>query len=378
MNAHGNIRLNLQWLPYTIPYKPGTYIAFPSHIKDIIRATNKEIGGVILFSKPLMHADRKLLLANSIFLSAGEAGYVHWSRVLHTIQHKSYMIFHTHPKDNPGYQGYSSGDLGLLLKYSLQTYKHNIPVHYCLSTGKDVHFTFIDPVVINIIRTLMKVLKPMVIARFPGQTDASFQAYFLSFFKLLFDSFEWYCVTKYAEIPHSDIAALSELDKISFTPYSGYDKLRYVVNSFLQLQEGRPYRENPIIMYIYDQYEPASRNIHMTITGSKQEEIPTILDYMGLFKTTSVKNIDFFKDDYAGVECLDSGKIYNETVPWSQEAILGNLEPLSPYYGGSLGKVVYFNNSYTHIKRSKSKTRKFHRRKTSSKNRNGTAFHPEV
>jgi hypothetical protein len=163
---------------------PGTYIAFPNHIKDIIRATDKEIGGVILFSKPEIHADRKVLLANSIFLTAGEVGRVDWSRTLTTINNGSYMIFHTHPKDNPGYQGYSSDDLILLFRYSLQTYKHNAPIHFCLSTGKDIHFTFVDPVVITVIRTLMKMLKPIVIAKFPGLgiTDTIFQDTFMMFF----------------------------------------------------------------------------------------------------------------------------------------------------------------------------------------------------
>jgi hypothetical protein len=378
IEMNGVTRLNLKWLPYTIPYRLGTYIAFPSHIKDVIRATDKEIGGVILFSKPEIHANKKILLANSIFLSAGEAARVQWSRILTTIKHGSYMIFHTHPKDNPGYQGYSSDDLYLLLFYGLKSYKYNVPIHYCLSTGKDIHFTFIDPVVITIIRTLMKLLKPMVIARFPGTTDSSFQIQFMLFFKMLLDSFQMYCVIAYAAIPHSDTRALSELDTISFTPYSGYDKLKRAVNSFLVLEEGRIYTDNPIIMFIYENYEIVASRIYVTIEGSTQEQIPHILTYMGLFKTSSLKKEAFFRDDHAGIQCLDSGKIYDETVPWVQEGVIENLEPLSPYHGGSLGKVVYFNNSYKHIRKSKLKTRKTHRRKTSSKNRNGTAFHPEV
>jgi len=370
------INLNLSWAPYQLPYAPGTYIAFPNHIKDIIRATDKEIGGVILFSKPEIHADRKLLLANSIFLTAGEIGEVNWTRTLTTIQHGSFMIFHTHPKDNRGYQGYSSQDLHLLLMYSLKTYKHNVPVHFCLSTGKDIHFTFIDPVVITIIRTLMKILKPIVISRFPqfGITDKMFQNYFMTFFKLLFDSFEKYCITKYADIPHSDIAALSELDTISFLPSKTYDKLKQIVNAFFVLEEARIYRENPVVMYIYEQYDfVAFSRLNIIIGDTIQaEQIPNLLSYISLFKTTSAKNEDFFKVDHAGLQCNDSGKIYNETVPWNQDSPIRSLEPLSPYEGGSLGKVVYFNNSYAHIKRSrsKSKTKKSLRRKTLSKNRN--------
>jgi len=371
------VNLNLSWAPYQLPYAPGTYIAFPNHIKDIIRATDKEIGGVILFSKPEIHADRKLLLANSIFLTAGETTKVDVSSTLTGITHSSYMIFHTHPKDNPGYQGYSSDDLYSLFYYCLKTYKHNAPIHFCLSTGKDIHFTFVDPVVITVIRTLMKMLKPIVISRFPqfGITDKMFQNYFMMFFKLLLDSFEKYCVTKYAQVPHSDIAALNELDKISFLPSSTYDKLKQIVNAFLLLEEGRIYRENPVVMYIYDQYDfVAFSRLKITITNAKAEEMPDIINYMGLFKTTSAKNEDFFKADHSAIQCLDSGKIYNETIPWNQAVPIKSLQPLSPYEGGSLGKVVYFNNSYAHIKRSKSrsksKTKKSLRRKTSSKNRN--------
>jgi len=363
------VTLNLSWAPYPLPYHLGTYIAFPTHIRDIIRASDKEIGGIILFSKPEIHADRKVLLANSIFLTAGEVTHVDINITLATIKHGSYMIFHTHPKDNLGYQGYSSADLILLLIYNLKGYKHNVPVHYCLSTGKDIHFTFIDPIVVTIIRTLMKMLKSIVIAKFPDvvTTDLIFQNYFLNgFFKMLLDAFEEYCLQTYARIPHSDIAALNQLDTISFTPYSGYDKLKLAVASLLQLERGRKYRENPVVMFIFEQYEIVGSKLNIGITNARPDEIPDILNYIGLFKTSSAKNEDFFKVDHSGLQCHDSGKIYNETVPWIQDAVLHNLDPLSPYEGGSLGKVVYFNNSYTRIKRSKSKskTRKFLRRKS--------------
>ena len=364
------VNLNLSWAPYALPYEIGTYIAFPSHIKDIIRATDKEIGGIILFSKD---AHRKLLVANSIFLTAGEVTHVDLNSILATITHGSYMVFHTHPKDNHGYQGYSSADLLVFLIYNLKTYKRKVPVHFCLSTGKDIHFTFIDPVVITIIRTLMKMLKPIVMAKFPDvvTTDLIFQTYFINgFFKMLFDAFEEYCLHTYAHIPHSDIAALSQLDKISFTPYSGYDKLKQAVGSLLRIERGNIYRENPIVMFIFEQYEVVASRLNIGITNAPQNQIPHILNYIGLFKTTSAKNEEFFKADHSGLLCNDSGKIYNETVPWNRDVIISNLDPLSPYEGGSLGKVVYFNNSYTHIKRSKSKTRKISRRKISSKYRN--------
>ena len=359
----GKVNLNLSWAPYPLPYEPGTHIAFPSHIKDIIKATDKEIGGIILFSKPQEDAHGKLLLANSIFLTAGEFTHVDLHFTLTTITHGSYMVFHTHPKGNHGYQGYSSADLLVFLFYNLKTYKHKVPVHYCLSTGNDIHFTFIDPVVITIIRTLMKMLKPIVMHTFPNliKTDLLFQNYFINgFFKMLFDAFEDYCLHRYLSSPvHSDINALTELDTISFTPYSGYDKLKGAVNTLLQTERGRIYREDPVIRFIYQQYEVVASKLNIGIFGATPEDIPHILNYIGLFKTTSTTNELFFNEHHhSALHCTDSGKIYNETVPWNRDVVLSNLDPLSPYQGGSLGKVVYFNNSYAHIKRSKLKTRK--------------------
>jgi len=360
------VNLNLSWAPYQLPYAPGTYIAFPNHIKDIIRATDKEIGGVILFSKPEIHADRKLLLANSIFLTAGEIGDVDWTRTLTTIQHGSFMMFHTHPKDNRGYQGYSSQDLHLLLMYSLKTYKHNVPVHFCLSTGKDIHFTFIDPVIMKLIRTIMKLMKPNFIKKFPGAIHTVFEEAFIDYFGCMFDALEYEFVKTNGTKASPDQWCLTLLDTFTFTPLDKYDIIKGLVKSYLTTPNGLKYSTNPHVMTIYEMYEDTFNKLVLEIPQIKTEaDFRGLRSYLGLFKTTSQKYDKFFSDlhggPFSGVQCLDGGRIYDETDPWSLSDNI-HIESISPFalsdshlmQGGTLQKGTLRKSSIL-----KKKTRKY-------------------
>jgi len=358
----GTVRLKLFWDTYKLPYEQGTHISFPEHIKDIIKSSTKEIGGVILFEKPPEFSKYKLISANSIFLSAGEIDRVDFTHILTSINNGSYMVFHTHPKRANGYNGYSSQDLRIFFGYNLLNYKNGKRVHFCLSTGNDIHFTFIDPVVMKIIRTVMKLMKPSFIQKFPGAVDNVFEESFIRFFGCMLDALEHEFITKNATIADPDVDCLSLLDTITFTPLDKYDYIKGLMTSFLRTPRGHEYITNPYVMSIYEMYEDTFNKLLFEIPLIKnQSEYTALKSYLGLFKTTSQKYELFFSDlhggQFSGVQCLDGGRIYDETTAWSVSDDLPNIGPLSPFAaeGGSLKKKTRKNKK--HIKNRNGTTR---------------------
>jgi hypothetical protein len=329
--------VKLNWDPYTFPYVLGTKIVFPQHIKDVFKSQTKEIGGLIMFEKPVEHEADKVLLANSVFLTAGEIDSVEFTHILTTVQHGSYMIFHTHPIRVNGYNGYSTQDLITFFTFALMHYKSGKKLHYALSTGRDVHFTFIDQEVLKIIRAIMKKMKPKFLRHFPSSTDRDFQYSFLEFFNVMFNGVTHYLARKYNG-SFQDVEAMTELDKCSFLPFppANYNFIKSLIQTGL----------DPRVEYIYNHYEPCFRELNINVDGSVQRAALQLnstglqgdlflQNNLGLFQTTSERYNKFFEDyrptgSLTGIACMDSGKIYDETETWSKTAQLRNLEPLSP------------------------------------------------
>ena len=337
MSGRSSTTVKLNWDPYTFPYVAGTNIVFPQHIKDVFKSQTKEIGGLIMFEKPAEHKAHKVLLANSIFLTAGEIDSVEITHILTTVQHDSYMIFHTHPLRQHGYNGYSTLDLNLFFRFALMNYRSGKKLHYALSTGRDVHFTFVDNEVLKIIRAIMKKMKPKFLRHFPSSTDRDFQYSFLEFFNVMFHGVTHYLARKYNGT-FQDVEAMVELDKCSFLPFpaANYNFIKSLIQTTL----------NPRVAYIYSHYEPCFKELNIKVEGSVQRamlEVNTtglqgsifLENNLGLFQTTSQRYDKFFEDyrpagSLTGLTCMDSGKIYDETEIWSKTALLRNLDPLSP------------------------------------------------
>jgi hypothetical protein len=337
MSGRSSTTVKLNWDPYTFPYVSGTNIVFPQHIKDVFKSQTKEIGGLIMFEKPAEHVAHKVLLANSVFLTAGEIDSVEFTHILTTVQHGSYMIFHTHPIRVNGYNGYSTLDLSIFFRFALMHYKSGKKLHYALSTGRDVHFTFVDQEVLKIIRAIMKKMKPKFLRHFPSSTDRDFQYSFLEFFNVMFHGVTNYLARKYNG-SFQDVQAMTELDKCSFLPYppANYNFIKSLIQTSL----------NPRVAYIYNHYEPCFRELNIKVEGGIARAALQVnstglqgdlflQNNLALFQTTSERYDKFFEDyrpagSLTGINCMDSGKIYNETEIWSKTAQLRNLEPLSP------------------------------------------------
>jgi hypothetical protein len=337
MSGRTSTTVKLNWDPYTFPYVAGTNIVFPQHIKDVFKSQTKEIGGLIMFEKPAEHKAHKVLLANSVFLTAGEIDSVEFTHILTTVHHGSYMIFHTHPLRQHGYNGYSTLDLSIFFRFALMHYKSGKKLHYALSTGRDVHFTFVDQEVLKIIRAIMKKMKPKFLRHFPSSTDRDFQYSFLEFFNVMFNGVTHYLARKYNGT-FQDVEAMTELDKCSFLPFpaANYNFIKSLIQTTL----------NPRVAYIYNHYEPCFRELNIKVEGSVQRAMLQVNstgvqgsvfleNNLGLFQTTSERYDKFFEDyrpagSLTGLTCIDSGKIYDETEIWSKTALLRDLDPLSP------------------------------------------------
>jgi len=318
------IEYEFNWDKYTYDYKgPTTKIQFPEHINHIILSTNKEIGGLIMFEKKPSNT----LEANSIFLTAGEEDKVDFTRILNTVVHPSYMIFHTHPLRKRGYNGYSGTDLTSFFYYTLINYKAENRIHFCLSTGHDIHFSFLDNPVVEYIRTIIKLIKRE--SRL-FTSDKEVQEAFMIYFHYLCSVIEYYCVTSARDMSFVDAQLLKFIEHFTFTPL---DKAKW--NDFkIWMNQYKP--ANPAMYakyetvkgfkYINENYERISNTIQcvFSVPGIAPEEV---VKTIGLFKTTSSTYDAFTKT--GSVVCIDSGKIYNETDPWQTTSTLAGPSELS-------------------------------------------------
>lgn len=356
----------------SLKYRDGTQLIFPTHIRHIIKATNAEIGGLLFFSKL---GDNKLV-ANSIFLAAGNDTSIDWSKILTSIYHGSYMIFHTHPirtgdLQRYTYHGYSGIDLYSFFKYQLLFYKKGIRIHYLLSTPTHVHITFIDMQVLKFIRKTMKILKPLFTRRFGDY--ALYQDSFCFFMYFMFQTVILSMLKSSLDSKYNEVEYFSVLDTISFTGINAEQRIDIYndetknINLITLLAEMMPNLDSADfdalqfytipermrlyahISFFHENYLTACRELLLTTQFSNVPgEIEIFKRTVGLFKTTSFETRDFFNDDHLwAASCKDSAIIYAETIPWDVSAPINNIEELSPrtpaiQAGGAPGKMVPF------------------------------------
>ena len=340
-----------------IPYAQGTSIVIPANLRQTFNATaNNEIGGLLCLTAIAPNT----LSINGTFIIGGDVGGVDWNPIITSFRHNSYMMFHTHPPQvGGGYNGYSSADLGLLFRYlfSIRRTRPVVSIHYALFTPTDIHFTFVDEICFKIIKTLIKIIRNQisnsgrpVVFTDTGDFTECVQIFFVLLIEQVIVRFITRCGpgSEFA----NDVEALNTLDNISFLPFPIHDggvpnrgnvfllaateRLRnsiangnftdiQITNTWLRNQLQRENMINKIREIGIFYFNPASyQDINITLRNRAGEiysvdQHRTIFNTLGLFKTTSAQRAPFIhigNNDNIMIRCIDSNKIFNETISW--------------------------------------------------------------
>lgn len=322
---------------------PGTVIKIPIRLLPLLSTLKYEIGGVFLFDK----LPERTLKVNTITSSLGKHESVDFTGLIKTFGlHPSWFIYHTHPpSDGETYMGLSGQDLLIFLLFSFSSNKQHSIVTHLLTTQTDIHITYINLSVYDILLRLYNAFIQ------EGGSDTAVANYrkivFLEYYSILFNLIEaafskkvyyngQYDSTKgYSRDTH----ALNGLNKLSFIPHKSESWLAIMNlwNRASDVLHGQSnYREiigkmvHPGILEIHSwmnkqRGERGALDIGLAVNPDKIEE--------GFFKTTSFKK-DSLQSDGTNIilECLDGGYIYDNTESWSQEApidpIAGQIIPM--------------------------------------------------
>ena len=331
---------------------PGTVLELPIHLFELLKPTDKEIGGVLLFDKD---PATPTLTLNTVTASLGGHSGVHLGGLVKTFGlHPSWFIYHTHPviRDDR-YNGLSGPDLFMIITLSLSSNEEHSIVTHLLVTQYDLHVTYLNPNVYNIFLRIYNgfINDPSIPPelQIPANVDRDnyIKQYkrfiFIEYYKILFDhviaSFSnglYYNGPYPAGVHYTrDTHALTGLDYISFIPQheESWKKLMSLWPSADGMAEGEHIFasiRNPKLNFVHNWLNKPARG-----NGALDVAIPVQENIVGLFKTTSFK---LYTGDMPIVgenirlTCGDGGYIYTNTVPWNQVAIIppiiGQLVPM--------------------------------------------------
>ena len=372
-------------------YSAGTDIVIPANLRKTFDATaTNEIGGILTFSKD---PSSSTLLINGAFIITGDAAGVNWMPIITSFKHNSYMIFHTHPPRSPAdgfrYNGYSSTDLSIFLRFILSTRRNpHVSIHYALFTPTDIHFTFIDEVCFKLLKFFIKKIRDEIFAQavLPGspagtpprqgsvlvQTQnpgVNIQHYFNNysdftnainvFLLILLDQILIHFVDLSRRgMSDADITTL--FDTISLMPIHTSPSYREFYNALgpfrqcivtrdfttfriidIQLKflverdaspgpnNGRLFQQLGIIGTVYFNLpiNPNQLIIRTPTMDFTPAEKIIIMNNLGLFKTSSLSRAGIPPNTDILITCIDNSKIYNETIGWPAGPVPDVLMP---------------------------------------------------